>query len=177
MRKLVTLVVFLCLISSQLLAQTQTVTGKVSDASGIPLSGAVIKVPGTQTVTLSTEDGSFSIKVPTKAKSLLISHIGQDDITVVITSGPLRVTMNATTKDLQEVVVVGYGTKLKRDVTGSVSTVGAKEISNTPATSFESAIQGRAAGVSVSQQNGKLGQGINIRIRGASSVTAGNEPL
>ena len=74
-------------------------------------------------------------------------------------------------------MVIGYGTKLKKDITGSVVSVSAKEISNTPSTSFESAIQGRASGVLVSQQNGKLGQGINIRIRGASSILASNEPL
>ena len=81
------------------------------------------------------------------------------------------------TKSLDEVVVVGYGTKIKRDITGSVAKIGAKELGNTPVTSFESAIQGRAAGVFVEQQNGKLGQAIKVRIRGASSVTAGNEPL
>ncbi|MCW3087126.1 MAG: TonB-dependent receptor, partial [Sediminibacterium sp.] len=177
MRKLYLLMLCICMAAGHVFAQTQTVTGKVTNASGTPLSGAVIKVPGTQTATLSSEDGSFSIKVPANVKTLLVSHVGQEEITVPITGGPLQVSMKSDTRDLQEVVVVGYGTKLKRDVTGSVSTVGAKEISNTPATSFESAIQGRAAGVSVSQQNGKLGQGINIKIRGASSVTAGNEPL
>ena len=74
-------------------------------------------------------------------------------------------------------MVVGYGTNIKRNITGSVAKISAKEINNTPATSFESALQGRAAGVQVNQQNGKLGQGINIRIRGSASISAGNEPL
>ena len=78
---------------------------------------------------------------------------------------------------MSEVIVVGYGTKIKRDVTGSIAKVGAKEIGNTPITSFEGALQGRAAGVFVEQQNGKLGQGIKIRVRGSASVSAGNEPL
>ena len=89
----------------------------------------------------------------------------------------LNAAMVQSDKSLNEIVVVGYGTKLKRDLTGSIAKVGAKELANTPVTSFESAIQGRAAGVQVSQQNGKLGQGINIRIRGGASVTAGTEPL
>ena len=74
-------------------------------------------------------------------------------------------------------MVVGYGTSIRKDITGSVSQVNAKQITNTPATSFETAIQGRAAGVFVQQQNGKLGQAINVTIRGGSSVTGGNQPL
>ncbi|MDE3252702.1 MAG: TonB-dependent receptor [Bacteroidota bacterium] len=177
MRKLVTLFLCFCMIATQIRAQNPTVTGKVTDAEGRPLFGASIKVSGNKTAALTAADGSFSITVPSGTRSILVSFVGQEDITVPLTGKPLSITMKPDSRDLNEVVVVGYGTKLKRDVTGSVAAVSAKEISNTPATSFESAIQGRAAGVAVSQQNGKLGQGINIRIRGASSVTAGNEPL
>ena len=106
-----------------------------------------------------------------------ITYVGFTGQTVAIGNGVLEVKLQEADRNLSEVVVVGFGTKIKRDLTGSVSKVGAKELNNTPATSFESAIQGRAAGVLVSQQNGKLGQGINIRIRGSASVTAGNEPL
>ena len=108
---------------------------------------------------------------------LKVSYVGYAAVEVPITAGSIAVNLEQTDQSLTEVVVVGYGTKVKKDITGSIASVSAKEINNTPATSFESALQGRAAGVLVSQQNGKLGQGINIRIRGSASVTAGNEPL
>lgn len=177
MRKIYVLFLFLCLAISQLFAQNVTVTGKVTDATGTPLAGASVKATGSSVTVVTSSEGSFSIKVPAATKSLLIKYTGMEDQVVAVTGQPLQIVMKASTSNLNEVVVVGYGTKLKRDVTGSVSSVGAKEIANTPATSFESAIQGRAPGVAVSQQNGKLGQGINIKIRGTSSVTAGNEPL
>lgn len=177
MRKIYVLFLFLCLAISQLFAQNVTVTGKVTDAAGTPLAGASVKATGSSVTVVTSSEGSFSIKVPAATKSLLIKYTGMEDQVVAVTGQPLQIVMKASTSNLNEVVVVGYGTKLKRDVTGSVSSVGAKEIANTPATSFESAIQGRAPGVAVSQQNGKLGQGINIKIRGTSSVTAGNEPL
>jgi TonB-linked SusC/RagA family outer membrane protein len=177
MRKIVLAFLCICITYTTLQAQEVSVTGKVMDASGTPLSGAAIKATGSKNGSLSGVDGSFTIKVAPSVKSLLVSFVGMDDMTVPLTGKPLVIALKNSTKDLSEVVVVGYGTKLKKDVTGSVASVGAKEIANTPATSFESAIQGRAAGVAVSQQSGKLGQGINIKIRGASSVTAGNEPL
>ncbi len=125
---------------------------------------------------VSQSDGSFSIP-SNGAKKLVISYVGYGDKEVNITGPTVNVTLNQATQSLNEVVVVGYGTNIKRNITGSVAKISAKEINNTPATSFESALQGRAAGVQVNQQNGKLGQGINIRIRGSASISAGNEPL
>ncbi len=177
MRKILILFLCICITYIQVNAQEQTVTGKVTDATGAPLNGAVIKIAASKATALTTNDGSFSLKVPAASRYLIVSFVGLEEMTVAITGKPLVIALKNSSNDLNEVVVVGYGTKLKKDVTGSVVSVGAKEIGNTPATSFESAIQGRAAGVAVSQQNGKLGQGINIKIRGTSSVTAGNEPL
>ena len=159
-------------------AQTNTVNGKVTDAKdGSPVMGATIRAKGGKAATVSLADGSFSIKVDAKTVDLIVSFIGYNDIEVAVTANTINVSLTQNAQSLSEIVVVGYGTKIKRDVTGSIAKVGAKELTNTPVTSFESAIQGRASGVFVQQQNGKLGQGINIRIRGASSVSAGNEPL
>jgi len=183
MRKLTTLVVCLSLLCVGLSAQdhssatSQTITGKITDAAGGPLEGAVIKPFGSSTIAVSSREGLFSIKVPAGTKMLSVSYVGAGEISVPVTGGDLLITLKNANKELSEVVVVGYGTKLKKDLTGSVATVSAKEINYTPATSFESAIQGRAAGVQVSQQNGKLGQAINIRVRGGSSITGSNEPL
>lgn len=168
---------FLCGISS-LLAQTKEVTGKVTDAkNGAPIVGATIKAKGYNNTTTTDADGRFKLAVDGKAVVMEVSYVGYNSQNATIGAGNIVVKLEESDRSLSEVVVVGFGTKLKRDLIGSVAKVGAKELNNTPASSFESAIQGRAAGVLVSQQNGKLGQGINIRIRGSASVTAGNEPL
>lgn len=158
-------------------AQTQDVSGRVTDQKdGSPLPGVTVTVKGTNVSTATAADGTFTLKVPAGAKTLVISSVGYSNKEVAVGSN-LSIALAAGDNSLSEVVVVGYGTKIKRDLTGSVAKVGAKELGNTPVTSFESALQGRAAGVQVEQQNGKLGQGIKVRIRGASSVSAGNEPL
>lgn len=162
----------------QLFAQTKEVTGKVTDAKdGTPLSGVTVKVKGTSKIAVTDPSGSFTISFSGNQAVLQLSYVGYDNQEISVSGGNVSISLNLSTTNLNEVVVVGYGTKIKRDLTGSVSKVGAKELNNTPVTSFESALQGRAAGVQVTQQNGKLGQGINIRIRGSASVSAGNEPL
>ena len=159
-------------------AQTTTITGKITDEKdGTPIIGATIKAKGGKAVSITNSEGAFTIAIEAGIKFITISYVGYADKEVAISGNNLSITLSQSSQSLSEVVVVGYGTKLKRDITGSVAKVGAKELTNTPVTSFESAIQGRASGVYVQQQNGKLGQGINIRVRGASSVSAGNEPL
>ncbi len=168
---------FLLLTALSVQAQVREITGKITDQKdGTPLVGATITVKGTSVSTATGVDGTFSISVPAGAKTLVISSVGFNQKEVAVTDN-IAVSLAAGDNALSEVVVVGYGTKIKRDITGSVARVGAKELNNTPVTSFESALQGRAAGVLVEQQNGKLGQGIKVRIRGASSVSAGSEPL
>ncbi len=177
MRKLLFLVISLLTIG-QVWAQTKEVTGKVTDAKdGSPLVGATVKVKGVSKSTVTDAAGAFRISFTGNSATLQISSVGFESQEVSVTGGDVSIAMTVSTTSLNEVVVVGYGTKIKRDITGSVAKVSAKEIGNTPVTSFESALQGRAAGVQITQQNGKLGQGINIRIRGSASVTAGNEPL
>ncbi len=160
-------------------AQTKTISGKVTDSKdGTPLAGVSVLVKGASSGTVSNIDGNYALTVPEKATTLIFSYLGYTSQEIKITGSSADVSLETgQSKSLDEVMVVGYGTKIKRDITGSVVKVGAKELGNTPVTSFESAIQGRAAGVFVEQQNGKLGQAIKVRIRGASSVTAGNEPL
>jgi TonB-linked SusC/RagA family outer membrane protein len=159
-------------------AQTKEVTGKVTDAKdGSGLPGVTVLAKNGQAITTTGVDGSYTLKVPQKTTILSFSYVGYKTSEVKIVNGVATVALAAGDNQLSEVIVTGYGSKIKRDVTGSIAKVGAKELNNTPVTSFESAIQGRAAGVFVSQQNGKVGQGINVRIRGSASVTAGNEPL
>jgi len=168
---------FLLLTALTVQAQVREISGKITDQKdGSPLAGATVTVKGTNVSTATGADGTFRFAIPADAKTLVISSIGftQKEVDV---SDNVSVSLVAGDNALSEVVVVGYGTKIKRDITGSVAKVGAKELGNTPVTSFEGALQGRAAGVQVEQQNGKLGQGIKVRVRGSSSVTAGNEPL
>ena len=178
MRKIaINLVVGLLCINA-VFAQTKVVTGKVTDASNSQaLSGVTVLAKNFNASAMSGTDGTFSLTVPQKTTTLIFSYVGYKSTESKITGNEIIVALELGTDQLTEVIVTGYGTKIKRDVTGSISKVGAKELNNTPVTSFESAIQGRAAGVLVSQQNGKVGQGINVRIRGSASVTAGNEPL
>jgi TonB-linked SusC/RagA family outer membrane protein len=158
-------------------AQTKDVTGKVTDSrEGTPLPGVTVKAKNANNSTTTGADGTFTLSVPESTTTLVFTYVGYTEQEVAFGS-LLNVSLVQSDKALDEVVVVGYGTKIKRDVTGSVVKVTSKEIANTPVTSFESAIQGRAAGVFVEQQNGKLGQGIKVRIRGSSSISAGNEPL
>ncbi|MEO8711645.1 MAG: SusC/RagA family TonB-linked outer membrane protein, partial [Parafilimonas sp.] len=168
----------LLIISLSVFAQN-TVKGKVTDAqTGLPLSGASVTVKGEKQGAVTNDEGIFSLNISSSSKTIVVTSIGYAAKEVQATAGStLDIALTQTSKSLNEVVVVGYGTKVAKDITGSVSRVNAKQITNTPATSFETAIQGRAAGVYVAQQNGKLGQAINVTIRGGSSVTAGNQPL
>ncbi|WP_432714578.1 SusC/RagA family TonB-linked outer membrane protein, partial [Pedobacter sp.] len=111
------------------------------------------------------------------ATTLIVSYISYQTKEVRITGNTVNVTLQDEDRSLSEVVVVGYGTRARRDITGAVSQVKAADLENIPVTSFESALQGKASGVMISSQNGKLGQGITVRVRGAASVTAGSEPL
>lgn len=179
MRKLklfLTTVLFLC---CQLLwAQTRTVSGKVSDATGAPVSGVSVVVKGTSTGTVTGTDGNYSLNVPASATTLVFSSLGFETREMDI-SGPLvNVTLNtAETSSLDEVVIVGYGTKIKKDLTGNIAQIKGSEVANTPVANFNQALQGRAAGVFVEANNGKVGEGVKIRIRGSGSISAANSPL
>ena len=109
-----------------LFAQDLSVTGKITDASGTVLSGAVIKASGHKATTISGRDGTFAIKISSSVKSLRVTYVGAEEQVVVLTGQPLNIVMKTSISNLSEVVVVGYGTKLKKDVTGSVSSVSAK---------------------------------------------------
>ena len=158
-------------------AQNRTVSGKITDAKdSSPLSGVTVKAKGQTNVVLSQQDGSFTITISTGTNSLEFSYVGYADLEVPV-SVNMNIRMSASERNLSEVVVVGYGRAVKRNLTGSISKVGSKEVENFPEPSFETAIQGKAAGVVVESGSGKLGQGIKIRIRGTSSISANSQPL
>ena len=175
MRKLKLLVLgILCAIQFAF-AQTQ-VTGKVTDKDGTPVAGATVNIKNTNTATVTDERGMFTISAPMRS-TLVISHVAFGRKEVVITSGNLSVQLNEGDNAMSEVVVVGYGTKIKKDVTSSISKISNRDFQNLPLPSFETALQGRAAGVFINTGSGKLGQALNVRVRGISSISANQQPF
>ena len=155
------------------------ISGKVLDENGNGLPGASVIVKGTVLGTVSDIDGNYKISVPENATTLTFSFIGYTSSDVEIDGRTeINVTLNSDISQLNEVVIVGYGDVERRDLTGSVSTVKAKDISDLPATvSIDEALQGQAAGVLVTQETGQPGAAARIRIRGSSSLLGSNQPL
>jgi TonB-linked SusC/RagA family outer membrane protein len=180
-KKLLSKVLFsglLLLLSIQIFAQDRTISGKVtSSEDGLGIPGASVAIKGTTRGTATDVDGNYKITVSGSAV-LTITSVGYltQDVTVG-TRAQVDVTLAADTKSLKEVVVVGYGTQKKSQMTGAISSVGAKQIQELPITNARQALQGRAAGVDVVQPGSKPGAGPQIRIRGRRSFNASNDPL
>lgn len=167
----------LLLLNGVVYAQQREVTGKVTDANGAPLAGVSVKVKGTNTGAYTEDDGTFKVTLPKGLNTLVFSFIGYEDQEVDVKSDKLNISLTQTAKNLNEVVVVGYGTQVKKELTSVVSRVKGSEVQNMPVPNLSQAIQGRAAGVFVESQNGKVGEGIKVRVRGATSINGSNEPL
>ncbi|HET7897161.1 MAG TPA: TonB-dependent receptor plug domain-containing protein, partial [Flavisolibacter sp.] len=156
-------------------AQTIQVKGRVLDENGVPVNGATVTVKNSNVSTVSAADGSFTINAPVNA-TLVVSYVGYKALDVPASAAASIRLMQGENR-LSEVVVVGYGQSSKKELTSSVVKVKGAEVANTPVTNFQQALQGRAAGVFVESQNGKLGEGVKLRIRGQGSINASNDPL
>lgn len=157
--------------------QQKKITGTITDKTGLPLAGVNIRATGTAIGVISGADGKYTIDVPTDAKTLTFTFIGMETQEVEIGERSLiNVTLSESAIGLEEVVVVGYGTQRKSDITGSVVSVSNEQITTHPVTNIFQALQGKAAGVDIttSLRPGTLG---SISIRGARSLTASNSPL
>ncbi|MBS1745895.1 MAG: TonB-dependent receptor [Bacteroidetes bacterium] len=156
---------------------TKTITGTITDDAGEPLVGASVVVKGLAEGVSSGSKGEFSIVAPANA-TLVFSHVGYvlQEVTIKDKT-TLHISLMPNSNELSQVVVIGYGTVKKSDLTGSVVSVKAEDMKDVPVTSFDQALQGRAAGVQVTQLSGKPGAETSIRIRGTTSINAGNEPL
>lgn len=158
-------------------AQNVQVRGTVSDETGAPLPGVTILVKGTTTGTTTDIDGQYAISSPSNGV-LVFSFIGYSPIEREVgNQSQINVSLLPDLSDLDEVVVVGYGTAKKSQLTGAISSVGNKEIQELPITDARQALQGRAAGVDVTQAGSKPGAAPQVRIRGRRSFNASNEPL
>lgn len=158
-------------------AGRKTVTGKVLDENGDPVIGANIVEKGTTNGTVTNIDGDFTLTVENNAV-IQISYIGYLVQEVNSTGrNSVNIVLQEDSKTLDEIVVVGYGTMRKRDLTGSVSSIKSEDIQRSPVTSLDQAIQGKAAGVQVSQASSAPGGRVLIRVRGGNSLSSSNEPL
>ena len=170
----------LLLLSSPLLAQTDVVRGKVADDSGAGLPGVNIIIKGTSSGTTSDADGNYSLSVPTSSAdgTLVFSFIGFATQEQPINGrSSIDVTMAPDVQSLTEIVVTGYGTQEKRDVTSSISSIKGEAITKIPTSNAMDAMKGQIAGVDVLQNGGRPGQAPTIRVRGRRSLTATNDPL
>ncbi len=173
----VSLMLLLCVCNIKSLAQ-KTVSGIVTDsANGRPLQAVSVSVKGARSGTQTAADGRFSITVPANASALVISSVGYGTKEVAIGSGSISVALGQSNAALADVVVIGYGTAKKKDLTGSVATVTEKDFQKGVITTPEQMIAGKVPGVSVISNSGQPGSGSTIRIRGGSSLSASNDPL
>ncbi|SFN63278.1 SusC/RagA family TonB-linked outer membrane protein [Salegentibacter flavus] len=158
-------------------AQEKTVTGTITDETGLPLPGVNVIEEGTSNGAQSDFDGNYSISVE-PGDLLVFSYVGFETQSIVVGSSDVyNVTMAVSAAALEEVVITGYVAQRKSDITGSLVEVDAGKLSEYAAASVDQALQGNVAGLTVSQSSGTPGSVANIRIRGLSSITAGNEPL
>ena len=161
----------------QLFAQTRTVKGEVTDAqNGEALIGATVTVEGEKGGTVTDFDGNFSLQVSSSAKKIKVSYIGYIDKILAISEN-MKVKLESDSKALADVVVIGYGTARKSDLTGSVATVKAKDFNKGLVSSPEQLINGKVSGVQIMSNSGSASAGSTIRVRGGASLNASNDPL
>ena len=166
----------LLLFSAVAMAQTK-VSGTVKDEQGEILPGVSVLIKGTKLSTTTSQDGKFQITVPIGSSTLVFSYLGYEAKEEAVAGNVINVTLKSSVSTLNDVVVIGYGTSTRRDLTGSVGTVNIADLQKAPVKTFDEALAGRVAGVQVTSSEGQPGSNINITIRGNNSVTQSNYPL
>ena len=158
--------------------QGKKVSGKVTDQAGVPIPGAAIIVKGTTIGITSDVNGNFSLSLPTDAKILVFSFVGMKTTEISVGSqSMISVSLTDETTGIEEVIAIGYGVQKKSDLTGAISSVNESSIKNEPIQRMEQMLQGRISGVSVTSTSGAPDGSVMIRVRGANSINAGNDPL
>jgi TonB-linked SusC/RagA family outer membrane protein len=172
------LLIFLVFSATVATAQTKTITGTVKDDTGEKIPGATVTGKGTQVATVTSTDGYFRIVLPESITSLVITHSTMQPMEVELAGKTIvEVTMKQATTNLNEVVVIGYGTVKRKDLTGSVASVSGKQLASVPVANAAQALQGKIPGVNVTAQDGRPDASVSIRIRGGGSISQSNEPL
>ena len=172
--KLLRLTFLVCLAvvmsSATLFGQQKTVTGKVLDDSNAALPGASIVAKGTTIGTATDLNGNFTLTVPADATTLVVSFIGMDTKEVPITEGPMTITMSMSSEEVDAVVVIGYGTVRRSEVTSAIASVKSEELQDLVVTGVDQALQGKIAGLTVMNNSGQPGGGVSVRVRGITSI-------
>ncbi|MEY4047099.1 MAG: hypothetical protein RL284_650, partial [Bacteroidota bacterium] len=172
------LVLFLWFGTMASLIAQRTISGTITDDKKEPLIGASVLVKGTSTGTVSDVSGAFSFTIPANSTTLIISYTGYASKEIAIgASNTYNVMLEQEAIDLTDIVIVGYGTQSKKELTGSVSKITSETIARLPVTGVDQALQGQAPGVQVTSASGTPGASVSIRVRGPSSISAGNQPL
>lgn len=172
-----TLILLFVAVAQLSIGQIKTVTGTVKDRDGSPIIGASVKIKDSPYGVATDLNGKFTIKVDATCKVMLVSYLGYSTKEVQILKSVINIVLEESANVLEDVVVIGYGTQKKSDLTGSVSSIKSNDIQKVPVKSFDEAIAGKIAGVQVSSSDGQPGAGVNILIRGANSLNNSNAPL
>ncbi|MCH5311007.1 MAG: TonB-dependent receptor [Prevotella sp.] len=164
-------------LSVQAVQQAQKITGTVIDEMGEPMIGVTVKLKGTSAATVTDLDGNFVLNSPTKGGQLELSYVGYKVKTVPVGNGVVNVTMDPDSQVMDEVVVIGYGTAKKRDLTGAVTSMKSEDITIAPTSNAMEALQGKIAGMDIAVTSGQIGQDPQILLRGSRSIYGDNSPL
>ena len=156
--------------------QGQTVKGNIVDETGQPMIGVTVKVKGGRAATVTDLDGNFSISAK-PGDELEVSYVGYKTATVRATAAPMKINMETEATSLDDVVVIGYGTVKKRDLTGAVTSMKSEDIVIAPTTNVMEALQGKVAGMDITKTTGEIGEDVNILLRGSRSIYGDNSPL
>ncbi|HUP11669.1 MAG TPA: SusC/RagA family TonB-linked outer membrane protein, partial [Niastella sp.] len=163
--------------TSSVFAQTKTVSGIISDQNGAPLEKATIRAKGVKAQAVTDANGRFKLTIPEAANVIEVSYVGMKPVSVSIDAKEtVLVTLNVADSKLNEVVVIGYGTVRRSDVSSAVSSVKAKDLKDLPVAGIDQAIQGKVAGVTVTNNSGQPGGGVSVKVRGVTTINS-NDPL
>lgn len=163
--------------ATEIIAEGKKISGTIVSETGEPLRGVSVLIKGSNFGTVTDAKGYFELEVPENSV-LIFSYVGYE--TQEITAGnaaTLKVILKTADRQLEQVIVVGYGTQRKKDLTGAVAVIGSKDLENRPNTQFGYAIEGKAAGVQIIRSSGQPQAGFSIRVRGTSSITSGSDPV
>ena len=162
-------------VPAQAVQQDQAVKGNVIDETGQPMIGVTVKVKGGSAASVTDFDGNFQISAK-PGDELELSYVGYKTMTVRATAAPLKIQMEADVASLEDVVVIGYGTMKRRDLTGAVSSVKSEDLTLQPVSNVVEALQGKVAGLDITKASGQAGAEVTMQLRGTRSFTASGNP-
>jgi TonB-linked SusC/RagA family outer membrane protein len=173
----IAIIIAIVISTSASYAQNRTISGVISDQNGAPLANATVSVKGTKTIVTTDVNGTFRVTVPPSATKLVVSYVGAKAKEISIDDkSNVIVSLDVTDTRLSEVVVIGYGSAKRADVSTAISSVKTKDLKDIPVAGIDAALQGKVAGVTVMSNSGQPGGGVALRVRGISSINS-NDPL